>query len=92
MDITALAGLVIAKFKESGGYSELDDKALFKSIFASLDAQYRRHFYIAQKRLNDEEKRGIFPDKAKYDAAYIEVENLVVAYANKLAASQKSEI
>lgn len=92
MDITSLTGLVISKFKEAGGYSELDDKALYKSIHNYLESQYRRHFYLAQKRLSDDEKCGIFPDKAKYDAAYVEVENIVVTYANKLAAVEKIEV
>lgn len=92
MDITALSTLVIQKFREAGGYSELDDKDLFKSIYKFLDTQYRRHLYIAQKRLQDEEARGIFPDKAKYDAAYVAVEDIVMAYANKLAATDKAEI
>ena len=92
MDITALASIVLQKFKNAGGYSEMADGVLFKSLFQALDGQYRKHFYITQKRLKSEEERGIIVDKAEYDAAYAEVETLVIAYANKLAATEKSEL
>lgn len=92
MDIQALTGLVISKFKEAGGYSELEEKDLFKSIFKFLDMQYRKNFYITQQRLKDEEKRGIFMTKEKYEMAYLEVEDIVMGYANKLAATDKAEI
>ena len=92
MDITALSSLVIQKFKEAGGYSELEDKDLFKSIYKFLDMQYRKNFYAAQQRLNQEEKIGTFMTKEKYDEAYLEVEDIVMGYANKLAATDKAEV
>jgi hypothetical protein len=92
MDIQALSALVVQKFKEAGGYSELEDKVLFESIFKFLDMQYRRHTYIAQQKIKEDERRGIFPNKAKYDAAYIAVEDIVMAYANKLAATDRADV
>jgi hypothetical protein len=92
MDIQALTGLVISKFKDAGGYSELEDKELYKAIYKFLDMQYRRNFYAAQQRLSNEEKLGTFMTKEKYEEAYLEVEDIVMGYANKLAATDKAEI
>ena len=92
MDIQALSALVIQKYKEAGGYSELEDKELFKSIYKYLDLQYRRHSYIAEQKLKDDERRGIFPNKLKYEAAYTAVEDTIMNYANKLAATDRADV
>lgn len=92
MDIGSLATLVIQKFKTAGGYSELPDKDLYRSIYKFLDKEYRKHFKAAQQALKDEEARGLFPIKENYDAAYIAVEEIVMEYANKLAATDRADI
>ena len=92
MNIGALAKLVIEKFKEADGYSELNDKELFKSIYGYLDSIYRKHFEIARKKIKDDESKGIFPDQKEYKERYEGVEDIVMMYANKLAATDKSEI
>lgn len=91
MDISTLSALIIEKIKEAGGYSELSDEALFKSIYGSLNMIYKKHFYIAQQKLESEERQGIFPNKERYKKEYEKVEDYVMAYANKLAATTKEQ-
>lgn len=92
MDLVTLTSLVIEKIKDANGYSELDPKALHKSVHGYLEKIYKKHFYNAQKRLEDEEARGIFPSQAKYKKEYDEVEDIVMVYANKLAATTKDQV
>lgn len=92
MDIQDLATLVMQKFKEAGGYSELEDKALLKNIYKALNIQYQKNFYFAKKKIKEDEARGIVLDKDKYDKQYAAVEDSVIAYANKLAATEKHEV
>ena len=92
MDIQPLTLAVIEKFRDAGGYTDLEEKNLFKSIHKALNLVYQKNFYTTQQRLKDEERRGIFPDKDKYEKEYKAVEDLVFAYANKLAAVEKHEV
>ena len=92
MDTAALTSLVIEKLKDANLYSELDDKALFKSIHAGIRRSYEKHLYDAQKRLKAEENAGAEPDRQKYEQAYSEIEDRVMEYASKIAAVTKKEI
>jgi hypothetical protein len=92
MDTQVLVVAVMEKFREAGGYTDLDDKALYKSIKKAIDYTYQKNFYETQKRIKDDERRGIFPDEKRYEKDYTAVEDVVFAYANKLAATQRGEI
>jgi hypothetical protein len=92
MDLQTTAELVIEQFKAAGGYSELDDDALYESIYGFLDDIYQKHLAIAQAKIKAEERRGIFPDTRRYDEAYQGVEDIVMHYANRLAATDRAEI
>lgn len=92
MDLAALTTLIIEKFKDAGGYSELNDEQLFKSIYKYLDAIYRKYFAIAQKKIEEKERMGVFPNQLDYKKEYDLVEDLVMIYANKIAAVTKGEI
>ena len=92
MDLDTLSLLVIDKFKNSGGYSELDNKLLFNSVRGYLESVYRINFYKTQQRIESEERQGLFPSSEKYKKEYEAVEDLVMACANKLAATTKQEI
>ena len=92
MDIEGLSALVLQKIKEVEYYSELDDKALYKSIYKSLDLTYRKNLFEFQKRMRQEEQEGKMADIKKYEKAYEELENIVMTQANKIAASNRSEI
>lgn len=91
MDLASLANLVIEKLKESGVYSELNDEDLQKSVHDYLDHIYRKYMYIAQKKISDSEKQGIFPNQQEYKKQYDMVEDIVMVYANKLAATNRNE-
>ena len=80
------------KFKEAKGYSELDDAQLFKSIHGYLDGIYKKHFYIAQQKIEKDERKGIFPTQEKYKKECDAVEDIVISFANKLAATDPKEI
>ena len=90
MDTLAL--LVVEKFHDAGGYSELDNKKLFSSIRGYLESIYRVNFHKTQKRIESEERQGLFPSKEKYQKEYAAVEDYVMTCANKLAATEKNEI
>ena len=92
MDLQTTAELVIEKFKDAGGYSELPDEELLVSVYGFLEEIYQKHLAIAQAKIKAEENRGIFPDTKRYDAAYQGVEDIVMYYANKLAATDRAEI
>ena len=92
MDLQTTAELVIEKFKDAGGYSELPDEDLYQSVYGFLDEIYQKHFAIAQAKIKAEENRGIFPDTKRYETAYAGVEDIVMYYANKLAATDRAEI
>ena len=92
MDLNALTSLVVEKFKDAGGYSELDDEQLSKSIHRYLDYIYRRYFNIAKKKIEENERKGIFPNENDYKKEYALVEDLVMVYANKIAAVTKGEV
>lgn len=92
MDLNTLSVLVMEKLKDANLYSELDDKALFKSIYGYLDLAYKRNFYLAKKRIESDELRGIFPNPEKYKKEYDAVEDIVMAQANKLAAITRDQI
>ena len=92
MDLDTLALLVIEKFKEAGGYSELDQKKLFVSIRGYLESIYRVNFHKTQQRIESEERQGFFPSKEKYQKEYAAVEDYVMNCANKLAATSRQEI
>jgi maltose-binding protein MalE len=90
MDIQALAALVVQKYKKAGGYIEMSDQQLYKSVYKCLDQIYRKHFKIAQDTIKLEEASGIFPNEAKYEALYGAVESIVFDAANDLAATDKA--
>lgn len=92
MDIDGLASLVLQKFKEGGGHGDVQEKTLLKSIHGALNLMYRKHFFTAQQRISNEEKQGIYVSKEKYEKEYSAVEDMVMNYANKLAATTKEEI
>ena len=92
MDIQALSALVIQKYKTAGGYMEMTEGKLYKSIFECLDGIYRKHFRIAQETIKAEESLGIFPNEAKYEALYGAVEAIVFDAANDLAATDKASL
>ena len=92
MDIKALTKLVIERFKEGRGYSELDDDQLFKSIHRYLDGIYHKYFYIAQKKIEENKNRGNPTGDASYKNEYESVEDTVMSYANKVAAINKSDL
>jgi hypothetical protein len=92
MDTHSLAALVLRKYKEAGGYSDVGDKALLQSIQQFLQNKYEQLFFLAQMKIKQEEIRGIFPDTKKYESEYQEVEDAVMAYANILAATDKAEL
>lgn len=92
MDLNTLSILVMDKFKDANGYSELDDKQLFKSIYGYLNSVYKRHFYLAQKRIESDEMKGLFPSPEKYKKEYDAVEDIVMVHANKLAATTRDQI
>lgn len=92
MDLQTTAELVIEQFKGAGGYSELSDEDLYQSVYGYLDELYQKHLAIAQAKIKAEENRGIFPDTRRYEQAYQGVEDIVMYYANKLAATDKAGI
>jgi hypothetical protein len=92
VDLTALTTLIVEKFKDAGGYSELNDQQLFNAIYKYLDAIYRKYFQIAQGKIEKRELDGIPPNQAEYKKEYELVEDLVMVYANKIAAVTKGEI
>lgn len=92
MDISTLTKIVISKIKEVIIYSEITDEQLYKTIYKSLNTTYQKHFYQAQKRIKDDENRGVFITRDKYKKEYDGVENIVMAHANKLAATNKTEV
>lgn len=92
MDLNTLSALVVEKIKDANGYSELDDKTLFKSIHGYLEMVYQNHFYLAQKKIKNEENCGLSLSKTRYKKEYDSVEDTVMIYANKLAATTKEQI
>jgi hypothetical protein len=92
VDLNALAALVVEKFKDANGYSELSDEQLHKSVHLYLDSIYRKYFAVAQKKIAEKERAGLFPNSADYKKEYDLVEDLVMIYANKIAAVSKSEV
>ena len=92
MDLNALASLIIEKFKDVNGYSELSDDQLQKSIHGYLDSIYRKYLVIAQKKISEKERSGFIPNQTDYKKEYDLVEDLVMIYANKIAATEKNEI
>lgn len=80
------------KLKDANGYSELDNKEMFKSIYGYLNSVYRKHFYFAQKRIEIDELKGIIISSEKYKKEYDRVEDIVMIHANKLAATTKDQI
>lgn len=92
MDLQALSALVVQKYKTAGGYYEMSEQALFKSVHKCLDGIYRKHFRIAQETIKAEEAAGIFPNEAKYQALYEAVESIVFDAANDLAATDKASL
>lgn len=91
MDLISLSNLVIEKLRESGFYSELSDEDLQNCIHEYLDNIYRKYMYIAQKKISDDEKKGVFPNHQEYKKQYDMVEDIVMVYANKLAATNRNE-
>lgn len=92
MDLDTLTSLVIEKFNYAGGYSELDKGQLYKTVKTYLETIYTINIYKTQKRIEAEEKMGIFPNKETYRKEYSAVEDYVMNCANRLAASTKEEI
>lgn len=92
MDLNALTTLVVEKFKEAGGYSELSDQELYRSVYKYLDSIYRKFFSVAKKKLEEQERSGISISEADYKKEYEMVEDLVMIYANKIAAVIRSEV
>lgn len=92
MDIKDVALLVMERFREANGYSELDNESLFKAIYHYLNHIYQKQMYMTKNRLAEDERRGIFPDAKKYESEYLKVEDYVLAQAMKLAAADRSEI
>lgn len=92
MDIETTTELVIEKFKSVGGYSDMDDDALYTSIYGYLDEIFQNQLALVQTKVKAMEARGIFPDQEKYAEMYNAIEDVVMYYANRLAATHKSEI
>lgn len=92
MDLTNLSTLILEKIKDANAYSELSDQELFEVIYDYLDAIYKKQFLLAQRRIENAELKGIFPNSEKYKKEYDNVEDIVMTYANKLSAMTKDEL
>lgn len=92
MDLDEVVSLILEKLTNANVYSELGRDAMKKSILAGLRRAYQKHLYEAQKQLREEERSGAIPDTKKYEKAYAQVEDMVLAYATQLAAIDKTEV
>lgn len=92
MKTNELLDLIMLKFKESNGYSEMGDDKLKKSIKDCLDVKYRKEMDDALNRLNRKQKHGRKISDHDYEIEQMSVEENVIYAAQLLAATTKEDL
>ena len=92
MDIDHLTELVLNKFINSNGYSELDILDLHKVIHKHLTGFYKRKVHVANTKLNIKKIKGIEVSELEYEEAINNAQSVTIQQAYAIAATDHKDL
>lgn len=92
MEITTLVKLVLDKFYNSNGYSELLRSDLTEKISKYLEEEYHNKIWKSTEIIKREENITGFANLKRYEEEHDKIEQEIVLIAQSLAASSMKDL
>ncbi|MHA1675723.1 MAG: hypothetical protein ACTSU6_00940 [Candidatus Njordarchaeales archaeon] len=92
MEVAPLVRLIIKKFEEAGGYTEIKGRHFSALLTKHLTQEFKKEINAVAMQLEVEEQLGRLPSQERYHEEYEKAENKIVMIAQELAATCKEDL
>lgn len=92
MNVSILVELVIKKFHEADGYSELTQKQLEKSVTEYLSQEYKKRVDKSAAIIKKEENITGYSDIKRYEEEHENIKKEIIFVARSLAATSLEDL
>jgi hypothetical protein len=92
MNVSMLTKLVLTKFYEANGYSDISKEELTESITNYLEDEYHKRVWKSTEIIKKEENITGFANLKRYEEEHEKIEKEIVFIARSLAATSMEDL
>lgn len=92
MDIQPYVDLIIDKFKNAKGYSEIEDEKLSKILYSYLNRIYHEEIEALAIKIDTEHELDVWPDLERYKKETMEIKTKILKKTREIAQTKKEKL